>query len=384
MGRPTPPDPQRNQDADPLLTPTVVVPRLSRPPRPHGGPPQPPAPQRYAPPNAPYGQPGQYGPQAGQYPAPSSAPSGQQGQYAPPGAPYGQQGRYAPGDSYAPFQPQARATPFMSQAMPQAARVAALKVPEIIALFWVAKLLTTALGESTSDYLVFQPQINNPYIAVGIGFVGLVVAIALQLFARRYIAWVYWLAALMVAVVGTMAADVLHIVLHVSYLRSTLFFSGTLVVVFGAWYAVERTLSIHSISTLRRELFYWSAVMTTFALGTAAGDMTAFTLKLGYFDSILLFAALIGVVALAYWLLRLNAIVAFWAAYILTRPLGASIADWLGKPRASSGLGWGDGTVSALLFALVVIVVGYLLVTRKDVQQEAPQGGWPDPVYPRR
>lgn len=257
-------------------------------------------------------------------------------------------------------------------APPPLATRAALKVPQVIALFWVAKLLTTALGESTSDYLVFQPQINNPYIAVGIGFVGLAIAIGLQLAARRYIAWVYWLAALMVAIVGTMAADVLHIVLHVSYLDSTIFFSATLAAVFGVWYAIERTLSIHSISTLRRELFYWAAVMATFALGTAAGDMTAFTLKLGFFDSILLFAALIGLVALAYWLLGLNEIVAFWAAYILTRPLGASIADWLGKPRAATGLGWGDGLVSALLLLLVVIVVGYLTVTRADVQRAAP------------
>ena len=254
-------------------------------------------------------------------------------------------------------------------------RPAALKVPEIVIYFWIAKLLTTALGESTSDYLVFQPQIHNPYIAVGIGFVGLAIAITLQLVARRYIAWIYWLAALMVAVVGTMAADVVHIVIGIPYQNSTLFFCVALAVVFGAWYMVERTLSIHSISTPRRELFYWAAVMTTFALGTAAGDMTAFTLNLGYFNSILLFAALIALVAAAYWLLRLNAIVAFWAAYILTRPLGASIADWLGKPRASTGLGWGDGVVSALLFALVAVVVGYLTVSRIDVPGDVARAG---------
>jgi uncharacterized membrane-anchored protein len=269
----------------------------------------------------------------------------------------------------APRPPIAPSAPYTSPA----ARAAALKVPEIIALFWIAKLLTTALGESTSDYLVFQPQLNNPYIAVGIGAAGLAIALTLQLVARRYIAWVYWLAALMVAVVGTMAADVLHIVLKVSYLDSTIFFSATLVAVFGVWYAVERTLSIHSIRSLRRELFYWAAVMTTFALGTAAGDMTAWTLKLGYFESALLFAALITLPALGYWLLGLNEIAAFWAAYILTRPLGASIADWLGKPRSASGLGWGDGAVSALLFALVVIVVGYLTITRKDVQRATPR-----------
>ncbi|HEX9036145.1 MAG TPA: hypothetical protein VF808_04060 [Ktedonobacterales bacterium] len=355
MARPMPPDPQYDSDSDPLLTPTVRVPRI---PRAEGMTP--------APAGAPYGQAAPYGP-APRYGAPNGAP------YGPP--PQAQRAPYAPYESDSRYAAPLR---FMSLASH-----GALKVPEIIALFWVAKLLTTALGESTSDYLVFQPQINNPYVAVAIGFVGLAIAITAQLVVRRYIAGVYWLAALMVAVVGTMAADVLHIVLHVSYLNSTIFFSATLAVVFGAWYAVERTLSIHSISTLRREVFYWAAVMTTFALGTAAGDMTAWTLKLGYFDSILLFAALIGLVAAAYWLLRLNEIAAFWAAYILTRPLGASIADWLGKPRAATGLGWGDGTVSALLFGLVVIVVGYLTFTHKDVQRQE-RDRQPELTYPRR
>ncbi|HEU0028027.1 MAG TPA: hypothetical protein VFQ25_13010 [Ktedonobacterales bacterium] len=242
-------------------------------------------------------------------------------------------------------------------------RSVALKVPEIVIYFWIAKLLTTALGESTSDYLVFH---IDPYLAVTLGGAGLAVALALQLIARRYVAWIYWLAVVMVAVFGTMAADVVHIVLGVSYLDSTVFFALALAVIFVCWYLVERTLSIHSISTLRRELFYWATVMATFALGTAAGDMTASTLRLGYFGSAVLFAVLFALPALAYRLLGLNAIAAFWLSYIVTRPLGASIADWLGKPHSASGLGLGDGPVSLVLTLLVIVVAGYLTVSRID------------------
>ncbi|GER84301.1 membrane protein [Thermogemmatispora aurantia] len=239
-----------------------------------------------------------------------------------------------------------------------------VKVPEITVYFWVIKLLTTALGESTSDFLVYQ---INPYVAVGLGCFGLVAALILQLSLRRYIAWVYWLAALMVAVFGTMAADVLHVVLGISYVVSTTFFSAALAVVFVVWYLCEHTLSIHSVYRGRRELFYWAAVIATFALGTAAGDLTAATLNLGYFPSILLFAVLFALPALGYWLLRFNAIAAFWWAYIVTRPLGASIADWLGKPYLG-GLGLGDGKVSLVLLILLVLFVVYLSVTHRDVQ----------------
>ncbi|WP_218104054.1 COG4705 family protein [Thermogemmatispora onikobensis] len=239
-----------------------------------------------------------------------------------------------------------------------------VKVPEITVYFWVIKLLTTALGESTSDFLVYQ---INPYVAVGLGCLGLVATVILQLWLRRYVAWVYWLAALMVAVFGTMAADVLHVVLGVSYVVSTVLFSAALAVIFVAWYVSEHTLSIHSVYRGRRELFYWAAVIATFALGTAAGDLTAATLNLGYFPSILLFAVLFALPALGYWLLRFNAIAAFWWAYIVTRPLGASIADWLGKPYLG-GLGFGDDKVSLVLLILLVLFVAYVSVTRRDVQ----------------
>ncbi|HLJ82319.1 MAG TPA: hypothetical protein VKT52_12580 [Ktedonobacterales bacterium] len=244
----------------------------------------------------------------------------------------------------------------------------ALKVPEITIFFWIIKLLTTAMGESTSDFLVYT---INPYVAVILGFIGFVIALALQLSVRRYIAWIYWLAVLMVAVFGTMAADVLHIVLKVPYIDSSILFAVVLAVVFLGWYAVERTLSIHSIYTLRRELFYWAAVVATFAMGTATGDLTAYTFGLGFFVSILLFAALFLLPGLGYGLFRLNAIFAFWFAYILTRPLGASFADWFGKSKSVTGLGIGDGPVAAVLGILIVVFVAYLTFTRKDVQDLA-------------
>jgi uncharacterized membrane-anchored protein len=249
---------------------------------------------------------------------------------------------------------------------PSALRYAAMKVPEVTILFWVVKLLTTAMGESTSDYLVYH---INPYLAVGLGAVGLAVALALQLFVRRYTAWVYWLAVLMVAIFGTMGADVLHIVLGVSYLHSSIFFASALAVIFASWYAVEKTLSIHSIFTPRRELFYWATVMTTFALGTALGDLMAVTARLGYLGAGILFIVLFAMPALAYKLLGLNAIAAFWWAYVLTRPLGASFADWFGKPTSITGLGFGDGPVCLVLSILIVGFVAYLAITRIDVQK---------------
>jgi uncharacterized membrane-anchored protein len=254
----------------------------------------------------------------------------------------------------------------------------ARKVPEITILFWIAKLLTTAMGEATSDYLVFG---INRYLAVVLGFIGLVLALTLQLVVPRYIAWVYWLAVVMVAIFGTMAADVLHLVilpqlaptlgLGPSYLVSAAFFAVCLAVIFAWWYATERTLSIHTINTRRRELFYWATVMATFALGTAAGDMTAFTLGLGFFTSAMLFYVLIALPALAYFLLGLNEVAAFWIAYILTRPLGASFADWFGKSKSLSGLGLGDGVVSVVLTVLIVLLIGYLNISGKDTPRDS-------------
>ena len=242
---------------------------------------------------------------------------------------------------------------------------AATKVPEITLLFWVIKLLTTAMGEATSDFLVFQ---IDPVIAVILGAIGLAIAMALQLLVRRYVPALYWLAVAMVAVFGTMGADVVHIGLGVPYAVSTAFFALCLAVIFTVWYATERTLSIHSIHTPRRELFYWATVMATFALGTAAGDMTASTMGLGYFTSGVMFGVLFALPAVGYRFLRLNPILAFWTAYVLTRPFGASFADWAGKSKSLSGLGLGTGGVSVVLTMVIVILVGYLTVKAKAIQ----------------
>ena len=229
----------------------------------------------------------------------------------------------------------------------------AIRVAEVTATFWLIKGLSTALGESLSDYLVFA---INPVVAVLLGFAGFLVALAVQLTRGRYRPWAYWIAVVMVGVFGTMAADVVHIVLRVPYLVSSAGYAAVLAAVFLTWWLVEGTLSMHEVTTLRRELFYWTAVAATFATGTAVGDLTAITLHLGYAGSIGLFAAAICVPAAGYRWFRWNPTAAFWIAYVLTRPLGASVADWTGKPTAVGGLGWGEGVMS-LAFALVIAVL---------------------------
>jgi uncharacterized membrane-anchored protein len=238
------------------------------------------------------------------------------------------------------------------------------KVPEVTVFFWIVKALTTGMGESTSDFLVHRLV---PEIAVVLGGIGLVVSLVVQLSAREYVAWKYWLAVAMVGIFGTMAADVLHVGLGVPYVASTLFYAVVLAAIFRVWYVSEGTLSIHSIHTPRREVFYWAAVLATFALGTAAGDLTAVTFGLGYFASGLLFAAVIAVPAIGYWRFEMNSILAFWFAYVVTRPLGASFADWLAVSSERGGLDLGTGPVSLVLAALIAGFVAYLTVTRKDI-----------------
>ncbi|HET8906489.1 MAG TPA: hypothetical protein VFN11_05945 [Ktedonobacterales bacterium] len=246
-----------------------------------------------------------------------------------------------------------------------AAKSAARKVPEVTIFFWIIKILTTGMGETTSDYLV---RTINPFLAVGIGGTAFFAALALQFLARRYVPWVYWLAVAMVAIFGTMVADAIHVQLGVPYVISASCFAIALAAIFAIWYASEKTLSIHTIYTRRRELFYWTTVVTTFALGTAVGDMTASTLHLGYFISGVLFAALFALPALGYWLFGLSEVAAFWFAYIVTRPLGASFADWFGRPRSLGGFGLGTGLISLILAIIIVGFVGYLAITRSDVE----------------
>jgi uncharacterized membrane-anchored protein len=242
----------------------------------------------------------------------------------------------------------------------------ALRVPEITVYFWVIKALSTAMGEATSDFLVNR---MNPVLAVLLGFAGFVIALVLQFSVRRYIAWTYWLAVVGVGVFGTMAADVLHVRFHVPYIASTTLYAIVLAAVFISWYLTEKTLSIHSIDTARRELFYWAAVVATFAMGTALGDLTATTFHLGYLTSGFLFAAVIAIPAIGFWALRWNAIFSFWFAYVATRPLGASFADYMGKPHSVGGLGWGDGNVALVLTLIIFVLVAFLAITRVDVQR---------------
>jgi uncharacterized membrane-anchored protein len=240
-------------------------------------------------------------------------------------------------------------------------------VPEIIFLFWVAKVLSTAMGEATSDYM---NQAIGPAIAVPIMLAGLYAALKLQFKEDHYVAWRYWLVVVMVAVFGTSAADALHVGLGIPYAVSTAFYAIVLALIFAAWYRSEGTLSIHSIDTRRREKFYWAAVLATFALGTAGGDLTATEWHLGFLPSGLMFIALMAVPAIAWWRFGLNPVIAFWFAYIVTRPLGASFADWLDATHQLSGLALGAGPIALGLTALVAAVVGYLAVTRLDVQRE--------------
>jgi uncharacterized membrane-anchored protein len=243
-------------------------------------------------------------------------------------------------------------------------------------MFWVLKLLTTGMGEAMSDFL---GSISVP-LAGAVGIFGMWIAIRLQLRTREYRAPAYWFAVMMVAVFGTMAADGVHDGVSAPYPVTTTLYALLVAAVFVLWYRSEGTLSIHTITTRRRENYYWAAVLATFALGTAAGDLTATTLHLGFLGSAGLFAAIIAVPAFAWWRSALNPILTFWAAYVITRPLGASFADWFGKPHSISGLGLGDGTVSAVALLVFVVLVAYVALTRRDIQTEVVQRQ--DAAYP--
>ncbi|WP_211368133.1 hypothetical protein [Microbacterium rhizomatis] len=232
-------------------------------------------------------------------------------------------------------------------------------------LFWAAKAASTALGEAASDFSI---RVMPPVLAVLVGFALFVIALAFQLTRRRYIPEAYWLTVAAVGIFGTMAADVVHVVLGLPYAVSAAFYALVLAAVFIAWWWVERTLSVHDVTTTRRELFYWAAVVGTFAMGTALGDFAAVTLGLGYAASTALFAVLILVPALGYRILRWNGVFAFWFAYVLTRPVGASVADWLGKPIAEGGVGMGSGWVS---LGFVLVMVGLVGVMRRQLVRPA-------------
>jgi uncharacterized membrane-anchored protein len=241
----------------------------------------------------------------------------------------------------------------------------AAKVPEITAAFWFLKVLTTGMGETASDFLGTTNLVLGGVVGVG----GFTLAMRRQLRAPCYDAWTYWTAVAMVAVFGTIVADVLHVATDLSYWVTSAFYALVVAVLFAAWYRSEGTLSIHSITTARRELFYWATVLATFALGTAVGDLTGLTLHLGFFASGLLFTAAIAL-PLVGWRNGLNSTVAFWSAYVLTRPLGASYADWIGREhRFGGGLGAGEGVVTLALLALIAGMVVFVAASGRDVQR---------------
>jgi uncharacterized membrane-anchored protein len=240
----------------------------------------------------------------------------------------------------------------------------AAKVPEVIFLFWVVKILTTAGGEATSDYLKTWGNIGGG----GTELILFGVALILQFGTRRYRAFAYWFLAYSIAIFGTGVADFLHLDVGIPYAGTTLLWALLLVAVFWTWQHQEGTLSIHSVTTQRREAFYWATVFATFALGTALGDFTATSLGLGYLASGIFFGVVILIPALAWWRMGLNSIAAFWMAYVVTRPLGASFADYISKPPSLSGIGFGDGPTAVVFTMAVFIFVSYLAVARPDIQ----------------
>ena len=246
----------------------------------------------------------------------------------------------------------------------------AQRVPDPTAIFWVLKILTTGVGEVASDFLV---RTFDPVVVVVIAAFVFAGIAAVQVTARRYVPWRYWPFVFAVAVFGTMIADVAHLVVGIPYAVTTAIFSLVLLVVFVAWRRTEGTLSVHSIETPRREVFYWLTVSATFALGTALGDFTATTVGLGYFDSGVLFLAMFAIPGVLR-LLGLPATAAFWWAYILTRPLGASFADWLAVPAARGGLDLGYLQISGVGLVLIAAGAAVLQVRYRGRSQRILRG----------
>ena len=242
------------------------------------------------------------------------------------------------------------------------------KVPQVTLYFWVIKILCTTVGETAADFLNEKLNLGLTGTSVVMGVL-LIITLFFQFRSKKYIPGIYWLAVVLISIVGTLITDNLTDNLGVSLEITTAVFAIALAITFVIWYAVEKTLSVHKINTLRREAFYWLAILFTFALGTAAGDLVAESLKLGYLLSAGIFAGLIAMVFLAYKFLKLYAVLAFWIAYILTRPLGASIGDYLSQSRTDGGLQFGTVVTSAIFLAAILGTVIYLAKTKKDIIQ---------------
>src|SRR3954447_6151377 len=264
-----------------------------------------------------------------------------------------------------------------SPAQTSTARVLLNKVPQVTVFFWIIKILSTTVGETFADFLSgLGLGLQGTTVVMSVAFVAV---LAWQFAAapaghsppRRYVPAVYWLTVVLVSIVGTLITDNLTDALGVPLELSTAVFALALAAVFAIWYSVERTLSIHSIVTVRREAFYWLAILLTFALGTAAGDLVGERYGLGYWLTALLVALLIAAVAASHLVFGANAVLTFWIAYVLTRPLGASLGAGLSQPRADGGLGLGTTWTSVLFLAAILAVVTYLSVTKRD-QAEVP------------
>jgi uncharacterized membrane-anchored protein len=251
-----------------------------------------------------------------------------------------------------------------SSARVRTGRLLLNKVPEVTLFFWVIKILATTVGETFADFLSgLGLGLSGTTVVMTVVFL---VALVAQFRARRYVPVLYWLTVVLISVVGTLVTDNLTDALGVPLVVSTVVFAVALAGTFAVWYAKEGTLSIHSIVTGRREAFYWLAILFTFALGTAAGDLVDERFGLGYWPTALIVAVLIAAVAVSHLVFRANAVLTFWIAYVLTRPLGASLGDGLSQARSDGGLGLGT-TVTSLVFLLVIVaVVSYLAVTGRD------------------
>lgn len=239
------------------------------------------------------------------------------------------------------------------------------KVPEVTLFFWVIKILATTVGETAADFL----NVNLNFGLTGTSTIMaalLTFFLILQVRGNRYVPWLYWLTVVLISIVGTLVTDNLVDHFGVSLETTTLIFSVALAVTFALWYQVEKSLSIHTIFTVRRELFYWAAILFTFALGTAAGDLVSESMNLGYLNSALLFGGMIAAITASYYLFRSNAVLFFWCAYILTRPFGASCGDLLSQSPADGGLGLGTVATSAIFLTTIAGLVGYLSATQRD------------------
>jgi uncharacterized membrane-anchored protein len=248
---------------------------------------------------------------------------------------------------------------------PSKARQMLSKVPEVTLYFWVIKVLCTTVGETFADALNNKYSLGLTKLTYIMGSL-LIVVLVFQFRAKRYMPGLYWLSVVLISIVGTLITDNLTDNFGIPLEWTTAIFAVALAIIFFAWYKSEKTLSIHSIYTRKREAFYWLAILFTFALGTAAGDLAAESLNIGYFWSAVMFAGAIAIVAIVHFRFKLNAVLAFWIAYILTRPLGASLGDLLSQDRSNGGLGLGPTVTSAIFLAAILATVVYLTITEKD------------------